>query len=132
MKAPDSPFEHADSSLNRICTWVAVVFLLFTMPLVFNFLGRVQAETKVNEAVEIRSESVAKGERTLTQLKLALEYAKSDAFTERYAREQARYARRGEVAVIPAGALDTTRPNYVWWQDFVKLDASLTVSDTVR
>ena len=111
-------------------TWAAVIMIVLTVPLVLNFVGRVQAEAKVNEEVQRRSEWVKKGEQTLKELQQAVDYAKTSAFTERYAREQARYARPGEVVVIPPNAQDATHPQRVWWQDFVKLDPNLAVSET--
>ena len=63
----------------------------------------------------------------MPQLRSALEYAKSDAFTERYAREQAHYAKAGEVlcpAVRPVRTLLAER--VPWWQTFVTVDITPT------
>lgn len=95
--------------------------ILLSLPLIVNFVGRVQAESKMAAEVQRRSEEVQKDQTTLTQLHAALDYAKSDAFTERYAREQARYAKPGEVVVVPPGLQDSATPHPAWWEDFVAL-----------
>ncbi|HEY3340978.1 MAG TPA: hypothetical protein VGK81_03130, partial [Anaerolineae bacterium] len=56
------------------------------------------------------------------QLRGALEYAKSDAFTERYAREQMHYAKSGEVLVLPSAGQDLLGQRFPWWQAFVTMD----------
>ena len=93
--------------------------ILLSLPLIVNFVGRVQAETKMSAEVQRRSEQLQQEQTTLTQLRAALDYAKSDAFTERYAREQDRYAKPGEVVVVPPSAQDSTTPRALWWEDFV-------------
>ena len=66
-----------------------------------------------------RAEDIQKEETTLTQLRSALEYARSDTFTERYAREQARLAKAGEVVVVPPSMQDPYQTHKVWWEEFV-------------
>ena len=132
MRSSDSPLDQPQPLLNRILTWAAVIMIVLTVPLVLGFVGRLQAEAKVTEEVQRRTVWVQKGEQTYKELQQAVDYAKTSAFTERYAREQARYARRGEVVVVPPSAQDAQRSHRVWWQDFVKLDSNLAVSDTIR
>ena len=99
--------------------WASVVMILLSLPLVVNFLGRWQSESKMAGEVQRRAEQVQKDETTLTQLRSALEYAKSDTFTERYAREQARLAKPGEVVVVPPSMQDASKAHKVWWEEFV-------------
>jgi hypothetical protein len=93
--------------------------VLLALPLMANFVGRMQAEARMRDEVQRRTEQVRQAEILQTQLNQALEYAKSEAFTERYAREEAHYAKAGEVVVIPPGAQNPTRPLRLWWEDFV-------------
>jgi hypothetical protein len=93
--------------------------ILLSLPLLINYVGRLQAEARMASEVQLRAERVKKSEITLIQLRDALEYARSDAFTERYAREQARYAKPGEVVVVPSGVQDPATPHRAWWEDFV-------------
>ena len=104
--------------------------IVLTVPLVLGFVGRVQAEARVAAEVQRRAVWVEKNEHTLKGLLLAVAYAKTPAFTERYARELAHYARPGEVFVVPPSAQGATRLRRPWWEDFVKLDAILAISDT--
>jgi hypothetical protein len=100
-------------------TWAAVVMILMSLPLLVNFIGRLQWEAKMAAEVQRRSEQIQKDETTLTQLRSALEYAKSDTYTERYAREQARLARPGEVVVVPPSMQDSNKTRKFWWEEFV-------------
>jgi hypothetical protein len=99
---------------------------VLSLPLLMNFVGRVQAEARVAAEVQRRAAQVLKSETTVTQLREAVEYARSDVFTERYAREQARYAKPGEVVVVPPGVQDPAQPHRPWWEDFVTPDADAT------
>ena len=119
--ASASSFDQPLTSTARILTWAAVIMILLSLPLVINFVGRLQAEQRMADEVQRRAAQVQKAQKTLSQVRDALEYAKSDAFTERYAREQARYAKPGEVVVVPPGAQDPAKPRKAWWEDFVTL-----------
>jgi hypothetical protein len=97
-----------------------------SLPLLINFVGRVQDEQRMAEAVQKADAAVQKSEIRNTQLRSALEYAKSDAFTERYAREQAHYAKAGEVLVLPSAGDDLLAQRRPWWQTFVTVDVTPT------
>ena len=111
---------------------------LLSLPLMINFVGRVQDEQRMADAARRSTEAVLKSEVRNSQLHSALEFAKSDAFTERYAREQAHYTKAGEVLVLPAVGEDLTADRRPWWQDFVTVDVTpaapvtTTVADNSR
>lgn len=117
--AASSPNDQTPSSAARMLTWAAALMILLTLPLLVNFIGKLQAESKMSAEVQRRSEQLQKNETTLIQLRAALEYAKSDTFTERYAREQARLAKPGEVVVVPPSMQDPYRMRKAWWAEFV-------------
>ncbi len=116
--------DQAPSPAARMLTWASVVMILLTLPLVVNFIGRLQGESKMATEVQARTNLIQKEENTLSQLRSALAYAKSDAFTERYAREQVRLAKPGEVVVVPPSMQDPTKSHKVWWEEFVTGDMS--------
>jgi hypothetical protein len=93
--------------------------VLLSLPLLFNFVSRVQAEDRMATEAQRSADQVRKAEIRLAQMRQALEYAKSDAFTEQYAREQARYAKPGEIVVIPPNAQNLSTPPKPWWDTFV-------------
>jgi hypothetical protein len=101
--------------------------VLLSLPLIVNFVSRVQAEVRMNEEVQRRAAQVQRSEQTLSQLREAVQYAQSDAFTERYAREQARFVKPGEVVVVPPGVQDAAKPHKAWWEDFVTLGSAPTI-----
>jgi hypothetical protein len=98
-----------------------------SLPLLINFVGRVQDEQRMAEAAHASADDVQRSQLRNAQLHEALEYAKSDAFTERYAREQAHYTKAGEVLVLPSTGQDLTTLRHPWWQDFVTGDVTTTV-----
>jgi hypothetical protein len=112
--------------MTRVLTWAAVIMILMSLPLLINFVGRVQDEQRMAEAVQKAEAAVQKSEIRNAQLRSALEYAKSDAFTERYAREQAHYAKAGEVLVLPSAGQDLLAERVPWWQTFVTVDVTPT------
>ena len=112
--------------MTRVLTWAAVIMTLMSLPLLINFVGRVQDEQRMAEAVQKADAAVQKSEIRNAQLRSALEYAKSDAFTERYAREQAHYAKAGEVLVLPSAGDDLLAQRRPWWQTFVTVDVTPT------
>ena len=108
--------------MTRVLTWAAVIMALLSLPLLINFLGRVQEEQRYAEAAQQSNVIVQKAEIRNAQLRSALEYAKSDAFTERYAREQMHYTKAGEVLVLPVTDQDLLASRHPWWQEFITVD----------
>jgi hypothetical protein len=94
--------------------------VLLSLPLLFNFVKLVQTEDRMTVDVHNSADLVNKSEIRLAQWRQALEYAKSDSFVERYAREQMRFAKPGEIVVIPPAAQDVSKPRAPWWEEFVK------------
>lgn len=112
--------------MTRVLTWAAVIMALLSLPLLINFVGRVQDQQRMAEAVQKADAAVQKSEIRNAQLRSALEYAKSDAFTERYAREQAHYVKSGEVLVLPSAGQDLLAERHPWWQTYVTVDMTPT------
>jgi len=63
------------------------------------------------------SQQLASDQAKLKGLRNALDYAKSDAFTERWARAWARWGKDGEVVVVPPASGETA---HLWWDEFLK------------
>lgn len=87
------------------------------MPLLFNTVGRVQAEARMQAEVDRMTRQVEATQAKLTGLRNALAHAKSDAFVEYWARVQARWSRPDEVVVMPPMS---DEPAALWWEDFLK------------
>ncbi len=127
MRAELSSRDQAPSTLSHVLTWAALIMALLSLPLLINFVGRVQDEQRMADAARQSAADVQRSEIRNAQLHDALEYAKSDAFTERYAREQMHYTKAGEVLVLPPAGSDLTALRRPWWQDFVTGEVTMTV-----
>jgi cell division protein FtsB len=80
---------------------VMIVLLILTVSLVLNFVHQVmQSVALERQRVELQTQ-VALLETRTTALQGAVEYAESDSYVERVAREQLSYAREGDVVVLP-------------------------------
>lgn len=111
-------FEQASSkTTNRLLIWFSIGALLLSLPLLLNIVGRVQAEARMQAETTRMSAQIAADELRLQGLKNALDYAKTDAFTERWARAWARWGRDGEVVVVPPASGETA---HLWWEEFLK------------
>ncbi|BCX04166.1 MAG: hypothetical protein KatS3mg053_2104 [Candidatus Roseilinea sp.] len=105
------------STVNRLLIWFSIGALLLSLPLVFNIVYRVQAEARMRAEVERMTQQVSAAEAKLSGLRAALDYARSDAFVEEWARVRARWGKEGEIIVVPPVPRETTR---LWWEDFLK------------
>jgi len=105
------------SPLNRLLIWFSVAAITLSLPLAFNIAARLQAEARMSAEVERMTQQVRDAEDRLTRLRAALDYARSDAFVERWARVHARWSRAGEVVVVVPPA--TEREPRIWWEDFL-------------
>ena len=102
---------------NRALLWFAGVAIAISLPLLINLLGRVQSEQAMRSAQEQMAVQVKNNQLQYEQLQAALAYAQSEAYTEQWARQQAHWARPGEVVVMmPQDEMATARP---WWDAFV-------------
>ncbi len=111
-------FEQATSKTsNRLLLWFSVGAVLLSLPLLINIVGRMDAEARMQTEVTRVTQKLAADEAKLAGLTKALDYAKSDAFTERWARVSARWGRDGEVVVVPPTSGETT---HLWWDEFLK------------
>ncbi len=114
--------DRAQTTFSHVLTWAAVIMALLSLPLLINFVGRVQDEQRMAVAAQQSTADVQRAEVRNAQLHDALVYAQSDAFTERYAREQMHYTKAGEILVLPPAGTDLTALRHPWWQDFVTDD----------
>ncbi len=84
-----------------------VVLLLLTFSLVLNFVHQVMQSVALEGQRVTLQTQVALLETRTTALQGAVEYAESDGYVERVAREQLGYARDGDVVVLPHVAAPT-------------------------
>ncbi len=111
-------FEQASSKTSdRLLLWFSVGAIVLSLPLLINIMGRVDAESRMQSEVTRVTQKLATDETKLVGLTKALAYAKSDAFTERWARVSARWGRDGEVVVVPPTSGETI---HLWWEEFLK------------
>jgi cell division protein FtsB len=110
----------AHPELNRALVWFSIAAIVLSVPLVVNLVGRLQAEAQMRAAVQQMSARVDDNKTKLVQLQEALDYAKSSAYTERWARAQAHWAKPGETVVIDATKPSSAEaPPQLWWEAFV-------------
>ncbi len=103
--------------MNRLLIWFSIGALLLSLPLTFNIVSRLQAEARMRAEVERMTQEVSTAETKLAGLRAALDYARSEAFVEEWARVRARWGREGEVIVVSPVMRE---PPYLWWEDFLK------------
>ena len=116
--APHRFEKSADAtSTNRLLTWFSIGMLLLSLPLLVNIVGRVQAETRMQTEASRMTQQLTANKAKLVGLHNALDYAKSDAFTERWARAWARWGKDGETVVVPPASGETV---HLWWEEFLK------------
>jgi hypothetical protein len=96
--------------------WVSLGLLAISVPLVFNLISRAGNETKTLQEVVRMREEIRLGEIRRDQVKAALNYAGTDAFVDYYARAYLRWAKPGDIVIVPA----TAPPTRKWWEEFVK------------
>jgi cell division protein FtsB len=97
--------------------------VLMSLPLAVNILSRIQAEAKMRAEQERLTTEVERTEKCLQELDTAVEYAKSDAYVESWARERERLGKQGEIVIVPASngsAVHQARP---WWEERVDCGA---------
>ena len=125
MAQSNSPHRHrfeqtkssAATTTNRLLTWFCVGALLLSLPLLLNIVGRMQAEESMQTETIRMSQQLTADEIKLSGLRNALDYAKSDAFTERWARTWTRWGKEGEVVVVPPTSGEAS---HLWWEEFLK------------
>ena len=112
-----SPTQSGPSTYNRALLWFAGVAIAISLPLLINLLGRIQSEHAMRSASEQMAVQVKNNQLQYEQLQAALAYAQSPAYTEQWARQQAHWARSGEVVIMmPRDATEVARP---WWDAFI-------------
>lgn len=121
MTQPHVPYRFDQASspslANRLLIWFSIGALLLSLPLLFNIVTRAQAEVRMQAEVDRMTQQVSAMEEKREHLRAALDYARSDAFVEEWARTRARWSRDGEVVIIPPTFRESAR---VWWEDFLK------------
>ena len=96
-----------------------VVCLLMALPLALNIVGRIQAEARMRAEYDRLAAEVQQDEQCLQQLDSAVEYAKTDAYAERWARERERLGKEGETVIVPASSQTGVSPARPWWEEQV-------------
>jgi hypothetical protein len=115
--SPPTPIKSTRSELHAAMLIFALVALVLAVPLGFNVINRMRAETAMRAAVAKMAVQVENNRIKESQLRRALAYAKSEAYTEQWARAQAHWARPDEfVVVMPNESALVARP---WWEAFV-------------
>jgi cell division protein FtsB len=117
----------SDASQHTIARRLLIALFAFSvlmsLPLAVNILSRIQAEAKMRAEQERLTTEVERTEKCLQELDTAVEYAKSDAYVESWARERERLGKQGEVVIVPASngsAVHQARP---WWEERVDCGA---------
>ncbi|NJL34074.1 MAG: septum formation initiator family protein [Chloroflexaceae bacterium] len=97
--------------LRQVWTHIVILALAaLTISLMVNFVHQViQSANLEARRVELQAEA-ARMETENQQLRGAVEFAESDAYVERIAREQLGYAREGEVVIVPELLLPSPTP----------------------
>jgi cell division protein FtsB len=97
--------------------------VLMLLPLAANILSRIQAETKMRTEQERLTTEVERSEKCLQELDNAVEYAKTDAYVESWARERERLGKQGEVVIVPASNGSAVKQARPWWEERVDCGA---------
>lgn len=111
---PATPIQDASAGPTRLLTWAALILLILSLPLMFNLMGRLDAEARTRMAVDQMSTRVAEAEAKRDQLKARLEYVTSEAYVERRARVEYRLVRRGEILIVPPSVQNAAPPRGIW------------------
>ncbi|MCS7062268.1 MAG: septum formation initiator family protein [Anaerolineae bacterium] len=111
---PATPLEESSANLSRLLIWASLILLVLSLPLLFNLMGRLQAETRAREAVEQMSTQVAEIEARRDAFKARLEYVTSEAYVEQRARVEYRLVREGEIPIIPSAGQNAAQPRSIW------------------
>ena len=109
-----TPFQDPSAGPSRLLTWAALILVILSLPLLFNLMGRLDAEARTQQAVDRMSTQVGEAEAKRDQLKARLEYVTSEAYVERRARVEYRLARRGEIPIIPPAVQNAALPKGIW------------------
>jgi hypothetical protein len=104
---------------SRLLLALFIVSLLMSLPLALNIVGRIQAEARMRAEFDRLAVEVQDGEHCLAQLSEAVEYAKTDAYVERWARERERLGKEGETVIVPASSQTGVSPARPWWEEQV-------------
>lgn len=111
---PATPIQDSSAGPTRLLTWAALILLILSLPLVFNLMGRLDAQARTRMAVEQMSTQVAESEARRDQLRARLDYVTSEAYVERRARVEYRLARPGELPIIPPAVQNAAPPRSIW------------------
>jgi cell division protein FtsB len=108
---------------RRLLVALFVFSVLMSLPLAVNILSRIQAETKMRTEQERLTTEVERSEKCLQELDNAVEYAKTDAYVESWARERERLGKQGEVVIVPASNGSSVKQARPWWEERVDCGA---------
>ncbi|MDW8054687.1 MAG: hypothetical protein RMJ86_09085 [Anaerolineae bacterium] len=120
MRFSPAPYDDlSPPSSARVNTFVILIlaglFVALSISLLVNIPSRLEALARVESEVQRLSRVVQCEEAMLAGLQAAAQYARSDAYVERWARQHHR-TKPGEVLVVLPEA---SSPQQVWWAPFV-------------
>ncbi len=129
--ASETPPTKSQQTLSSTQIMIAVILAIGLM-LAINFSSRIAENQHLREARERLEREIATLEAEQATLQAELGYVQSDAYVERWAHEEARMVRPGEILVvpIPAGtpvtpmptptpeATEEVEPWQLWWALF--------------
>lgn len=91
--------------------------LVLSFPLIFNLVGRLDAQSRAQAGVDQVSTQVSRSEAKRDQLKARLDYVTSEAYVEWRARVEYRLTKKGEIAVVPPATQTLALPQRTWLDD---------------
>jgi len=119
MRRASAPQEEPQHNSRIAALFITLLIGLSTtlsLTMLVNLPARLDALRRVESEAQRLSRVVQCEEKTLAGLQAAMEYARSNAFVEQWARQHHR-TQPGEVLVI--FPQDTTAPPSPWWAPFV-------------
>ncbi len=90
--------------------WLIVLALFVLIPLAADFNARIVTVQQMRQEEAQLTRDLATEQARQAQLQQQLEYVRSDAYVENWARVEARMARPGEIAVVPVAPEPTYTP----------------------
>lgn len=105
------------SWLSRILLFIAALLFIMSLPMMGRLVERIRFEQSARAQAAQYAQQVKDKEQQVETLKQRLDYAKTSAFVEYYARVQMRLAKPGETAIIPVYPDGQTKPATSMWPD---------------
>ena len=119
------------NNTHSLSRWVAALAVVMCIPLIAGFNARMTIIQQMNQEERQLARGIAEEQARRAELEKLHAFVKSDAYVEYWAREEARMAYPGEVAIIPVPqessppaptpvpiAQQSTSPLGDWWAVF--------------